>query len=142
MDEPSDELRVEIANALDRLTEEVAAGDGKAYGEDQLDEILGMIEVEVEVALESGPEENEHSELAAVDAWAGLASYAVARFYAPTSPWPWHKAGWSKKAPERLRRIANRLRPPLEKAAHALGAASWSVSVGFPWGISIAVSWP
>jgi hypothetical protein len=139
MDPPTDELRSQVAVALDDLTRE--AKEGRPDGEDQLDEILGMIETRVEEALESGPDEDEHSELAAVDAWAGLASYAIARFYAPNSPWPWHKAGWDKRAPERLRRIARMLQPPLEQAARMLRAASWSVSVGFPWGISISVGW-
>lgn len=143
MNAPSSELREEIAKELDELTAAVAARDAEEYGEDQLDEILGIIENAVDKALQSdAQDEDEHAELAAVDAWAGLASYAVARFYAPKSPWPWHEAGWTKRAPERLRRIASKLRPALERAARALGAASWSVSVGFPWGISIAVSWP
>jgi hypothetical protein len=142
MKAPRDEFRVEIARDLDRLTEEVAAQGDDASGEDQLDEILSRIQREVEVAAESSPQNDEHSEMAAVDAWAGLASYAVARFYAPASPWPWKMAGWKKNAPERLRRIADSLRPALERAARALGAVSWSVSVGFPWGVSISVTWP
>ncbi len=124
MDGPKDRLRVEIAQELDRLTVEVAERDEDAFGEEQLDEILVRIQNEVEAALEAGPQDDGHSELAAVDAWAGLASYAVARFYAPTSPWPWKKGGWTDKAPERLRHIADKLRPALEWAAKTLGAAS------------------
>ena len=30
----------------------------------------------------------------------------------------------------------------LQVAAAALGAGTWSITVGFPWGISIGVSWP
>jgi hypothetical protein len=130
VDGPSEGLRERVASALGEVSEE-----------DQLDEILGMIEGELEGDL--GAESyDEQSELAAIDAWAGLASYAVGRFYAPASPWPFRKGGWDRRAPERLRRIGERLRGPLERAARALGAVSWSISVGFPWGVSIAVSWP
>lgn len=140
MQAPNDGLREEVAQILDRVTHDVVVGDDA--GEESLDQVLEMIEAGANLALESGLDNDGEAELAAVDAWAGLASYAVARFYAPNSPWPWHKGGWSQSAPRRLRRVANSLRPPLERAASALGAASWSVSVGFPWGVSISLTWP
>jgi hypothetical protein len=108
--------------------------------EGQLVEILARIEDELEADLAEGGDDGPAG-LAAVDAWAGLASYAIGRFYAPASPWPYQKGGWDKMAPERLRRIGESLRGPLEQAARALGAASWSIGVGFPWGVSVSVTW-
>jgi hypothetical protein len=81
-------------------------------------------------------------DLAAVESWASLASYAVAHFYAPTSPWPRDVAGWGKEAVEQLRSIAEKLRTALADAARFLGANSFSIGVGFPWGISVGLSWP
>ncbi|HEY2477223.1 MAG TPA: hypothetical protein VGI17_00670 [Solirubrobacterales bacterium] len=130
MNGPSEELREHVALTLDEVTDE-----------EQLEEILGTIEEELSSDLGGGPRD-EQEEMAAIDAWAGLASYAVGRFYAPASPWPFRKGGWDKRAPERLRRIADQLRGPLERVARALGAVTWSISVGFPWGVSISVSWP
>jgi hypothetical protein len=79
-------------------------------------------------------------ELAAIEEWASLASYAVSRFYGPQSPLRTDIAGWSRKAVERLREIAEKLRPRLARVAELLAAASFSISVGFPWGVSIGVS--
>jgi hypothetical protein len=143
MEQPTDEFRQWVGRSLDRLTEDVASKGGDTdYAEEALEEILLSIQDQASGASEAAPAGDPFDDLAAVDAWAGLASYAVARFYAPTSPWPWHKGGWDKAAPKRLREIAEKLRPALETAARAIGAASWSISVGFPWGVSVSVSWP
>jgi hypothetical protein len=78
--------------------------------------------------------------LAAVDAWAGVASYAVVAFYAPASPWR-REAGWGEAAVKRLRAIADALADALRIAASVLKALSWTVSVGFPWGVSVGLTW-
>jgi hypothetical protein len=80
--------------------------------------------------------------LAAVQAWAGLASAVVAQVYAPASPWPRSIAGWGKKATAAIQKVTKLLLGPLQVAAKAVGAGSWSISVGFPWGVSIGVGWP
>jgi hypothetical protein len=80
--------------------------------------------------------------LAGIEAWAGLASAAVGQVYAPASPWPRSTSGWGKKAIAALQRVVKVLLTPLQVAAKALGASSWSVGVGFPWGLSISLSWP
>jgi glutathione S-transferase len=126
---PSGELREKIAAELDEVKEE-----------EGLDAILERIEGELDAALSGDPQEDS-AEFAAIDGWAALASYVVARFYAPASPWRRGLAGWSEKAVERLRRIAHALLTALERVAKRLGACSWSVGVSFPWGVSIGLTW-
>jgi hypothetical protein len=78
-------------------------------------------------------------ELAAIEAWTSLASYAVCRFYGPQSPFRRDIAGWSEEAVEKLRKLAGQLRPRLARVAALLGAVSFSISIGFPWGVSVGV---
>jgi hypothetical protein len=78
--------------------------------------------------------------LAAVEAWTGLISYAVGSFYGPQSPMS--VPGWAQKVPEKLRELTGWLLKPLAIAARALGASSWSISAGFPWGVSVGLTWP
>ena len=84
-------------------------------------------------------DDDPYQELAAIEEWASLASYAVSRFYGPQSPLRRDIAGWSEQAVERLRKIAETLRPRLVRVARLLNAVSFSISVGFPWGVSIGV---
>ena len=85
-------------------------------------------------------EDDAWNQLAAIESWAGVASNATARFYAPASPWPHNLAGWSQKAVARLRSIANTLKPALQALLGALRAVGFSIAVAFPWGISIGLS--
>jgi hypothetical protein len=80
-------------------------------------------------------------ELGAIESWASVISAAVARVYAPTSPWKRRAAGWAKEVASRLRWLTNLLLTPLKAAAVALGAVSWSISMNFPWGVSVGLSW-
>lgn len=141
MEGPSEGLRRQVEAQLNELEEisDRQVGDRRVIDEGQLAEVLGSIENAIGNDLEEFEQRDPNEELAAIDAWAGLASYAVARVYAPASPFP--HPGWTRRAPENLRRIADKLRGPLKRIAQALGAASWSISVGFPWGVSISVGW-
>lgn len=82
-----------------------------------------------------------YEQLGAIDAWASVISTAVARMYAPTSPWRRKVAGWSKEIGKRMRWLVSLLLPPLQAVRRALGAPSCSISVGFPWGVSVGLSW-
>jgi hypothetical protein len=73
--------------------------------------------------------------------WASLVSHAIAEVYAPNSPFPRRVAGWAQGVINRLDRISATLRKPLDRAKSAAGANSYSISVGFPWGISISFTW-
>lgn len=135
MNGPTEELRALVGGQLQALREEGS--------EDHLDGFLAEIESLVQGDIDHGFDDQDPIELlAAVDAWAGLASHVMSGFYAPASPWPRSVAGWGTKALKRLRSICVTLQSALQAAATALGAASWSISVGFPWGISVGVSWP
>lgn len=132
MNGPRDEFRMLIGDTM-----------AEAESEDSLEHVLGLIEDELAADVEEGYEEERPEDvLDAVIQWAGLVSHALARFYAPASPWPRNVAGWSQRAVARLRRVAGWLRSALQAAAQALGATSWSISIAFPWGISVGVSWP
>lgn len=109
--------------------------------EDQLDKVLARIEEVIAADVEL-PDEDPERVIDAVAQWTSVASYAVGRFYGPASPWPRNVAGWGKKAVARLRRISGHLTGPLNAALGATGASSFSISIGFPWGISVGLSWP
>jgi hypothetical protein len=117
--------------------------------ETQLDEILSDIYGEISNAVERSriPKSGRMGRatadqtLTAVDEWASVASYAVSWLYAPQSPSPEKMAGWARAISDKLRTIVNALLTALAAAAKSLGALSWSIGLGFPWGISVAVTW-
>jgi hypothetical protein len=119
----------------------IGAQAGKLDSEEALEGLLDQIDVAVRKDVERGKGKDPWEDLAAIESWASLASYAAARFYAPASPWRRNFGGWSKRAAARLRSIANALSSVLQPVAKALKAASFSISVSFPWGVSIGLSW-
>lgn len=88
-----------------------------------------------------GTAQDVEDQLAAVEGWAALISSAIGRVYVPASPWPRYAAGWDQMIVRRLRRMASRLRAVLEPVARALNAVGFSISVGFPWGIAIGLTY-
>ncbi|TAL96991.1 MAG: hypothetical protein EPN69_03700 [Rhodanobacter sp.] len=141
MKKPSYEIRkqtAEWAHSLRDLTDEEA--------ESGLDGLLGMLYEQLQSELREGPPEQQERDIeemvSSCHAWASLVSHAVAEVYAPNSPFPRKVAGWGNKAIVRLSQITATLRKPLGVAQQSLGAGSYSISVGFPWGISIGFSWP
>src|SRR5256885_423215 len=130
MEGPSDDFRRRIGDRL-----------GKLENEEAVSELLGLIQSELVRDVDRGFDQEPNQILASVDGWAGLASHVVARFYAPASPWPFDIAGWGRTAIRRLRDVANILLRPLSQAAKGSGAASWTIAVGFPWGISVGLTW-
>jgi len=132
----ADESRAEAA--LQRI-EEVLRAD--VSGDERLGPVMEEVLAGHSVDLPDidGVEANEL--LAVVQEWAGLASYVSARVYGPGSPMPRKLAGWSRKAVATLQRIANLLLVGLRTAGKALGAATVSIAVSFPWGISIGLNW-
>ncbi|MFF4369656.1 hypothetical protein [Streptomyces sp. NPDC001594] len=85
------------------------------------------------------PESDPFESLTAIEGWASLASYVVARTYAPQSPFRY--PGWTHHVGRLLRRIATQLRSELLKIAQFLGATGCSVGVSFPWGLSVSLDW-
>lgn len=129
MDGPDSEFRAEIAEAVQRVETEA-----------QLDELLARVEDAIAADL-AQTEESQEKVLDGVLQWASVTSYAVAYFYEPASRRR-DLAGFGKEAVEKLRRISAQLSGPLSFALSSTGAGSFSISVGFPWGISVGLSWP
>lgn len=130
MREPDEDLRANVGRRAGDISDEEEL-------ESLLHDILLAVKNEAGVGSQVHPED----ELAAIEAWASLASDAVARFYAPASPWPRNVAGWSARAAGRLRAISTTLSGVLTPLAPALGAQSFSIGVSFPWGIQVSLSW-
>lgn len=148
MEGPDREFRERIANRIDGLE---AADDP----EDELDNILAQIQelaaLDRPGELAPGDEEAAYQELAAIEAWASLASNAVQALYEARSPSLLDRAkqklglvkeaGWSKRAPERLRGIARSLEPRLRAVCRVLAGVGFAVGVAFPGGISVSISY-
>jgi hypothetical protein len=141
MEPPSDELRSHVA----QTTADLGAYELQDADEERLDQLLSELQehLNAEISNTRGQFEYEDAEdlLAAADAWAGLISSAVARVYAPASPWRGGRAGWAEKIVRKLREMAAILKELLLPVKAALGAATFSISVSFPWGIGIGLSW-
>jgi hypothetical protein len=118
--------------------------------EEALEEVLDLISSHASddlgpLARQEPGEDQAWEMLAAVDAWASLASYAFQRIYTeesmavgtPFIQFP----GTKKSVMQRLQSVSSKLRPALEKACRGLGALSYSISVGFPAGVSVGISW-
>lgn len=143
MDAPNDDLRYQAADVSSGLRDNDFPD---AEIEQELDRFLEHLEGEMAQSIDAGARfealtvDEAEDQLAAVDAWAGLISSVIGRVYAPSSPWPRRSAGWDKRIVKRLRRMASKLRAALAPVASALGAVHFSISVGFPWGIAIGLS--
>jgi hypothetical protein len=126
-----------------------------------LADIRGMAANDLEWANERSNEpltEQEAEDLLAdVEAWAGLASYVIVDFYTgfefddnavgadffrKLTRSPFKLApGWDKSIVKRLQEIVNVLRRAMELVCKTLRAASFSIGVGFPWGVSVSLAW-
>lgn len=140
MNGPSMEFRLLIAKEARALREQT----DDDVAETGLDNLLGRIVEELNIDVHESSLENldiGDDLVSPCHAWASLASYAVAEVYAPNSPFPRNAAGWGQKAIHRLNQISQTLRRPLEIGKRSIGAGSYSISVGFPWGVSISFSW-
>lgn len=143
---PSSEEQRQIYSLLEEAaTDEDLVHVLRVIGDLAASDLLQLGERE-EISPEEGSEI-----LAAVEAWASLASGAVMDFSLterpPEGEVTAHRflrkivPGWRKPVTAQLRQVANTLGPALMAARDALAATSFSVSVGFPWGIAIGLSW-
>lgn len=143
MNGPSDQLRAGIFETVD-FTQDAPDSQIEAM----LNDILDLIDREAAEDFAGGGWDEPLTEdaalqtLGAVEAWTGLASAAVARVYAPASPWPRKFAGWAQSIAQQLRALAQRLTPALQAVSRALGAVAFTIGLAFPWGITVSLSWP
>lgn len=83
--------------------------------------------------------------LASVEAWASIVSHLTNEAY--TGPLreigalKQRLVGWSRGIAARLTELAELLAGYLQEAMQALHASSFSISVGFPLGVSVGLSW-
>lgn len=139
MNPPTDDLRANVfERAMDirnRTDEEADAG---------LAALIAEINEQLVEEIRKHPPFSVSADAlaAACDAWASLASHALAQVHAPMSPFPRNRAGWGQGAIQQVQQFARILRAPLSTAQQGLGASSYSISVGFPWGVSIGFTWP
>lgn len=130
MNGPSIEFRRHVAEQIDAIDSE----DGL---EGLLEEILGRINSDISDGFAEQPPDEV---LAIADAWLSIASYALDGFYSPASR-RHDIAGWSKGAVDKLRKMADALRPLLDAIGRGFRSASYSIGVAFPLGASISLTW-
>jgi hypothetical protein len=123
---PEDHFREEVQRGTYDTEEDCANG-------------LQLVANQLEKQAYPSPNDDPHEVLVAVEGWAALASYVVARTYAPQSPMRY--AGWIRTVAYVLQRIARMLQARLMDVVGRLGASGLTVSVSFPWGLSVSVDW-
>lgn len=121
---PSERLRGEVDALPD--TEEGCAG--------ALERITNSLMTEIK-NQEFGPQD-----MAAVYAWASLASFAIGRTYAPASPM--RHASFAALVAQKLAALTDLLLRATREISARLGEhVIFGVSVGFPWGVSVSLSY-
>lgn len=139
MEGPSDRFRQTVMEQIRERHLETAEVEDR-----DVEAVLSLIAEEVRGDVSTGEFEGQEPDdvLAAVEAWAALLSDTFARSFGPASPFrKKNKAGTESKLMKALRGAANRLKGPLKSAAKRSGASSWGIAVGFPWGVSVSLSW-
>lgn len=140
---PNGELRRWVRSQFDQ-SRHGAAADNYAVNEESealLERVLDRITAGLREARSQNQEQRANELLAVIEAWTGLASYATIRTYGAESPWPKGLAGWSNGVASRLRRLGSQLEEELREVAIRLHAEGWSISVTFPLGVSVSLSW-
>lgn len=150
MNGPSEELRTEVERRIDSLERELAEADQRlpdisAWVREIEEDVVRLITRVLEECRDDveagGRPASDDAALdrddaldlyAAVQAWAALASYVVARVYGPRSPWHHGLATAAKGAVAVLGSIGIELAGPLRPVATALGAQSFTIGTQFP----------
>ena len=144
MEPPDDDFRGYVATRAFEIAESDGnQADAEAELAQLLDDVLARL---VEVGLDDRPEVLDEGEyLSASQAWLSVASYPVAVFYAPQSPFKkWTQqtlAGIAATVASRLNQIATALKPQLTSVMAQSGIDQVGVSFQFPWGVGGGVAW-
>jgi hypothetical protein len=142
---PDDEFRHHVATRAFQIGElESDQAAAEAQLAELLDDVLARFEAAGAGDDREGPGED-GDPLAALQAWLSVASYPVAVFYAPQSPFKkWTQgtlAGIAPTVATRLSRIAAALKPKLASLMARSGIDEVGVSYQFPWGVGGGVAW-
>jgi hypothetical protein len=120
----------QLESLLDEIFEEANQDLAAEYGGDEAPEL---------------DEERAEQLLVLVESWASLASFAVAEAYVgplrEVGAMRIRLAGWAKGVAARLTKLAGLLTSYLRRAMNTLQAMSFSISVSFPGGISVGLTW-
>jgi hypothetical protein len=130
-----DELRLEFVGQI----EEARSAESEEALASVLANIVEAAEGDLRQQSESG--ESQHELVAAVNAWASVLSYATARFYFEGPESLLKRGGYSKGVVSRLEDAVTTFRSYLEAAIGTTGASSFSISIGFPLGVSVGLEW-
>lgn len=138
-----DELRQWVAREVDIARIE------HGWDEEKLGAILDEISRQADEQLnrqfgERDPVDAEEAQgmVSSVEAWASVLSYATSCFYFEGPESLLRTGGFSpKEVTPKLQEAVRKFVPFLQRACRATGASSFSVSVGFPWGISVGLGW-
>jgi hypothetical protein len=139
--ESFDALRLEIYDRAVSVAEEWQV-------EALLEEIVRR--AEDDLASEFGPPEALPADraeelLVDVETWAALASHVTLEAYAgpvrELGAMHLSRAGWARGVGAQLTKLARLLTGYLIAARNAIGAVGFSIGVGFPAGVSVALNW-
>jgi hypothetical protein len=138
-----DELRQWVADEVDIARTE------QGWDEEKLGAILEVVSREAGEQLERQFGDREpvdveeaHGMVSAVEAWASVLSYATSCFYFEGPESLPRLGGFSPKdVTPKLQDAVRKFVPFLQRACQATSASSFSVSVGFPWGVSVGLGW-
>lgn len=129
--------------ALRPLFVELVEGARDTRDEEAFAGVLDRIADEARDDLErvAGLTDDGDELIAAAEGWASVASYATTRFYFEGPESIFKRGGYSKDVASRLHRVVKELAPTLRRALHATGASAFSIAVGFPFGVSVGLTW-
>lgn len=138
-----DEVRQWVAREVD-----IARTD-QDWDEERLGAILEAISQQASEQLEQQFGDHEpldaeeaHGMVSAIEAWASVLSYATSCFYVEGPESLPRLGGFSpKNVMPKLQDAVRKFVPFLRRACSATGASSFSVSIGFPWGVSVGLGW-
>lgn len=117
-------------------------GAREGWNEAALAEVIGRISeaADLDLAARSDGGESEQLVIDGAHAWASLLSYATTRFYFE-GPESVFKGGFDERVVSTLQEAAGKLKVWLIKAVRATGASSFSIGLGYPFGVSVALDW-
>ncbi|WP_152645285.1 hypothetical protein [Kitasatospora griseola] len=120
-----------------RLLDAIQGHEFETQGE--CEDVLDAIGSTLSGHLREGRQHPDEA-FSAIQSWAGLVSYVVISTYAPQSRMRFPT--WSQGVSDAVLKASELLRYPLQWVAATTGASSYSIGVAFPWGVTVALTWP
>jgi hypothetical protein len=144
-DEQFDQFRAELYFEAEAIAEEGQLVELLYRVERQAAEDLAEQFGEAEQLDDELDAETASRLLASVEAWASVSSHLTYMgYYGPIRELGAMKQkliGWSRTVESKLQDLSSLLGGYLRKAMHALRASSFTIQAGFPWGVSVGLTW-